>query len=102
MRKILFGSAVALSLLSGAALAGDTQTASTNAAAETTATMDQNVTSTEAKGIVKTWLDQQGKKFVRVGEAERRGDTYTVTVRTVEGSVVGKIKVDARTGKVSS
>lgn len=59
------------------------------------------VSRTEARRIVREQLKADGKRSLRVGETVKRKGTWIVTVTTIAGITVYKVKVDADSGELS-
>lgn len=69
-------------------------------AAETAAPMasEQAMSVNEAKQVVRKMLTDENSQL-RVGTAERQGDTAVVTLVSPEGIPAKKIRIDLHTGK---
>jgi hypothetical protein len=94
MRALLTLAAVAA--LAAPVLVG----ASAALAAETAAPMAAEATLTvnEAKQVVRKMLVDQNSQL-RVGTAERQGDTAVVTLVSPDGVPARKVRIDLRTGQ---
>lgn len=94
MRALL--TLAAAPLLVGAALA----VAAPALAAETPAPMasEQAMSINEAKQVVRKMLTDENSQL-RVGTAERQGDTAVVTLVSPEGIPAKKVRIDLHTGK---
>jgi hypothetical protein len=94
MEKLIMRALLTLAALAALAVAAPAL------AAETPAPMasEQAMSINEAKQVVRKMLTDENSSL-RVGTAERQGDTAVVTLVSAEGIPAKKIRIDLRTGR---